>query len=142
MSSVDVVVPPDEFPDLVHHDQVHSHPDHSYDHIVSSPNFLLDAPTLTSNLPALNTTALAPIRRSYRPHNPPSYLHDYHCNLVSAHVLASALLTQSHESTAACTSGILYPLSSTLSYGKLSTPYRIFFLPCMLLRNQIPMLKP
>ena len=40
--------------------------------------------------------------------------------------MASASLTQSHESTAACTSGIPYPLSSTISYSKLSTPHRIF----------------
>ena len=126
LSSVDVAVPPDEFPDLVHPDQVASHTDHHNDHIVSSPNFLPDAPILASELPALNTTTPTPIRRSNRPHNPPSYLHDYHCNLVSAHVLASASLTESHESTAASNLGILYPLSSTLSYSKLSTPHRIF----------------
>nr|POE63766.1 hypothetical protein CFP56_26592 [Quercus suber] len=103
LSSLDVAVPPDEFPDLVHHDQVDSHPTHSPDHTISSSNFLPDVPTLTSALPS---TATAPLRRSNRHHNPPSYLHDYHCNLVSAHVLASASLTQSHESTAACTSGI------------------------------------
>ena len=126
MSSVDVVVLPDEFLDLVSHDQVDSTLNHSPDHLVSSPNLLPDIPTLTSDLPTLNTTVPAPIRRSHRPHNPPFYLHDYHCNLVSAHVLASVSLTQSHESTAACTSGIPYPLSSILSYSKLLSPHRIF----------------
>ena len=126
LSSVDVV-PPDEFLDLVSHDQVDSALNHSPDHLVSSPNLLPDIPTLTSDLPTLNTTIPALTRRSHRPYNPPFYLHDYHCNLVSAHVLASVSLTQSHESTAACTSGIPYPLSSILSYSKLSTPHRIFF---------------
>ena len=56
----------------------------------------------------------------------PSYLLDYHCNLASAHVLASASLTQSHDSSASTTSGILYPISSTLSYNRLSTCHRAF----------------
>ena len=126
LSSVDVAIPPDEFLDLVHPNQVASHTDHHNYHIVSSPNFLPDAPILASKLPALNTTTPAPVRRSNRPYNPPSYLHDYHYNLVSAHVLALASLTQSHKSTVTSNSGILYPLSSTLSYSKLSTPHRIF----------------
>ena len=57
MSSVNVVVPPDEFPDLVHPDQVASHIDHHNGHIVYSPNFLPDAPILASELLALNTIA-------------------------------------------------------------------------------------
>ena len=61
LSSVDVAVPPDEFPDLVSHDQVDSALNHSPDHLVSSPNLLPDVPTLTSDLPALNTTVPAPI---------------------------------------------------------------------------------
>ena len=122
LSSFNVVVPPDEFPDFVDPDQVASHIDHHNGHIVSSPNFLPNAPILASELLALNTIAPTPVRRSNRPYNPPLYLHNYHCNLVSTHVLASASLTQSHESTA-----ILYPLSFTLSYSKLYTPHRIFF---------------
>ena len=61
LSSVDVAVPPDEFPDLVSHDQVDSTLNHSPDHLVSSPNLLPDVPTLTADLPALNTTVPAPI---------------------------------------------------------------------------------
>ena len=39
---------------------------------------------------------------------------------------ASASFTQSHDSTASNDSGILYPISSTLSYDKLSTGHRAF----------------
>ena len=41
-------------------------------------------------------------------------------------MLASASLTQSHDSSASTTSGILYPISSTLSYNRLSTCHRAF----------------
>ena len=67
-----------------------------------------------------------PQRKFSRPHKAPSYLLDYHYNLASAHVLASASLTQSHDSSASTTSGILYPISSTLSYNRLSTCHRAF----------------
>ena len=110
---------------MVHPDQVAS----NADQVDSSPTFISDVPLLATNAPilasellALNTIAPTPVRRSNRPYNPPLYLHNYHYNLVSTHVLASASLTQSHESTA-----ILYPLSFTLSYSKLYTPHRIFF---------------
>ena len=41
-------------------------------------------------------------------------------------MLASASLTQPHDSIASNDSGILYPISSTLSYSKLSTGHRAF----------------
>ena len=67
-----------------------------------------------------------PQRKSSRPHKEPSCLLDYHYNLASSHVLASASLTQPLDSSASAHSGILYPISSTLTYDKLSTCHRAF----------------
>lgn len=122
-SADDIVVPPDELPNLVHPDQVAS----NADQVDSSPTFIFDVPLLATDAPAFPSITPTPLRRSNRPHNPPTYLHDYHCNLVSAHVLASASLTQLHDSNATSNSSILYPFSSILSYSKLSTPHRLLF---------------
>lgn len=97
----DTVVPPDKFPDLVHSD-----------------------PPLSSVPDPIPNTSL-PLRHSSRVHTPPTYLRDYHYNLVSTSVLASASLISSNDSIAS-SFGILYPLSSTLSYDKLSTPHKDF----------------
>ena len=112
LTSVDITIPPDEFVDLVHTNLVTFDPD-------LDPN--TDPDPISSSLPVVPT-----VRRSTRPHKPPTYLRDYHYNLAFAHVLASTSLTQSPDSIAFECSGILYPLSSTLSYSKLSTPYRAF----------------
>ena len=85
----------------------------------SDHNELLDP--ISSPVPELPL-----VRRSSRPHKPPSYLHDYHCNLASAYVLATASLPQSHDSSISDSLGIVYPFSSTLSYNRLSTSHKAF----------------
>ena len=101
LTSVDITIPPDEFVDLVHTNLVTFDPD-------LDPN--TDPDPISSSLPVVPT-----VRRSTRPHKPPTYLRDYHYNLAFAHVLASTSLTQSPDSIAFECSGILYPLSSSLS---------------------------
>ena len=83
----------------------------------------LDLPVLPNSV---SPPSPQPQRKSSRPHKAPSYLFDYHCNIAYAHVLASASITQSHDSSASTPSGILYPISSTLSYDRLSTCHRAF----------------
>ena len=97
----DTVVPPDEFPDLVHSD-----------------------PPLSSVPDPIPNTSL-PLRHSSRVHKPPAYLRDYHYNLISTSVLASASLISFNDSIAS-SSVILYPLSFTLSYDKFSPPHKAF----------------
>ena len=56
-----------------------------------------------------------PIRQSTRAHKRPSYLQDYHCNMVVSSHTASVLQ-----------SGTSHPLSSYLSYHSLSSSYKTF----------------
>ena len=113
---------------MVHLDQVASNPN-------LDSNFVFDVIVSSLPVPPL-------VRRFTRPHNPPTYLHDYHCNLASAHVLASTSLTQSHESIATKSLGILYPFLPLFHIVNCPLHIESFMLPCLLLKNQIPMLKP
>ena len=105
----DTVVLLSEFPNLVHSDT--SLPD------TSLPSVPPPKPPIVENA--------IPLRHSSRVHKPPTYLRDYHCNLVSTSILASASLLSSSNSNAS-SFGILYPLSSNLSYDKLSTTHKAF----------------
>ena len=58
--------------------------------------------------PEPQVTDVVPIKESSRIQRPPTYLRDYHCNLVVAPVLASASLSPSSDSFASSPS-ILYP---------------------------------
>ena len=106
--------------------------------IQSFPTFLEDIPSpapvshvspSSSSIPSIETTSSSPIsfavspispsptlRCSTRPHHPPSYLHDYHC----------ALMTTAEPSSSK--SSPKYPLSSVLSYSSLSSSYKSFVL--------------
>ena len=98
-----------EFPNLVHSN-------------TSLPDTSL--PSVPPPKPPIAENAI-PLRHSSRVHKPPTYLRDYHCNLVYTSILASASLLSSSNSNAS-SFGILYPLSSNLSYDKLSTTHKAF----------------
>ena len=110
--TTNIATPPDEFLDLVPHPSA-----------IKQSHYALDLPVLPNSV---SPPSPQPQRKSSRPQKAPSYLLDYHCNLASAHVLALASITQSHDSSASTPLGILYPISSTLSYDRLSTCHRAF----------------
>ena len=110
--TTNIATPPDEFPDLV-----------PYPSALEHSHYALDLPVLPNSI---SPPPPHPQRKSSRPHKAPSYLLNFHCNLASAHVLASASITLSHDSSTSTPSGILYPISSTLSYDRLSTCHKAF----------------
>ena len=100
----DLVVPPDEFPDLVRQGS-------------NFPNPSCDVPPIVQ-----------PVRQSTRVRKTPSYIQDYHCNLASVHMSAIVSLPQSDSTAPSGDTDILYPLASTLSYAKLSSSHKSFAL--------------
>nr|POF05490.1 hypothetical protein CFP56_55502 [Quercus suber] len=91
-----MAVPPDDFPNLVHSNDVSNQPDF--------PDLIhpIDASTQSDSIGLIPLEPHVPdvvlVRQSSRPHKPPTYLRDYHCNLVAAPLLASAALSQSDDS--------------------------------------------
>lgn len=70
----DIAISPNEFSNLVHLDLPSSH----------TPQFVLP--------PIHSQSNIVPLGHSTGVHKSPTYLIDYHCNLVIAHVLASTSL--------------------------------------------------
>ncbi|MCI09043.1 retrovirus-related Pol polyprotein from transposon TNT 1-94, partial [Trifolium medium] len=72
------------------------------------------APSPIDSLPVTSESVVPlPTRVSSRPKNPPSYLQDYHCNVISS-------------CTKQFSSNISHPLSSVLSYNNCSPDYKTF----------------
>jgi hypothetical protein len=79
------------------------------------------SPSLSSN-PCVDINH--PIRRSVRERHAPGYLQQYHCNLASS----SSPLLSTPMNKEADDSGILYPLSASISYDHLSSAHKHFSL--------------
>jgi len=97
------ILNPTSFSDSIHH---------SY---ISNSQFQL-SPDVHPPIPHL--------RKSSRTKQPPRYLQDFHCQLVTS----STSLSSTPQDRTACSSGISYPLSSFLSYNNLSSTHRHFCL--------------
>lgn len=103
----------------------HSEPIHS-----SSPNLVLPLPSsdfapfsLVSNISSSSPSPIShppePARKSSRLKNHPGYLQDYHCHLATSSGSPSGLSPSS---------GILYDITSFLSYNKISSNHKHFSL--------------
>ena len=115
--TIDIATHHDEFPGLIPNNSDLEHSNSTSIDLVPP----IDQFPIPSPVPQ-------PQRKSTRAHKAPSYLHDYHCDLAFAHVLASTSLTRPHDSIASDDSSILHPISSILSYDKLFTGHRAFTL--------------
>jgi hypothetical protein len=109
-------------------------PNPSSDSEFVSNSFPVDSPpdieTDNSNSPngsIPNSASIAPslpIRKSSRVKRPPGYLQDFHCNIaISSHSHPSI-----HSASTTISSGNQYPLSSVLTYDKLSNSHEHFSL--------------
>ncbi|XP_073225659.1 uncharacterized protein [Cicer arietinum] len=84
------------------------------------PNFGVSTSRITY-VPNQSSPSMIPTRKSGRKINPPSYLQDYHCELLTG--TRSKFVGSSIQN-----SGIIYPISNYFSYDQLSSPHRIFSL--------------
>jgi hypothetical protein len=100
---------------------------------ISSPDAIsISAPSPTPspnhNSPFISSSHSTPpriLRRSTRTQNRPSYLQNYHCQLAAA---SHPIPSSPQLSDISNDSGILYDLSSILSYANLSSTHRSFSL--------------
>ncbi|KAI9196200.1 hypothetical protein LWI28_021913 [Acer negundo] len=104
--------PPDLFPSV-------SDPENFFsDGVPSSSAAANDMVDTVDTLPMASTLAQpdAALRRSSRVSHPPSFLKDFHCNLVSQQDVSSLIYSPA------------FPLNDVLSYNALSPSYRNFIL--------------
>ncbi|XP_073219786.1 uncharacterized protein [Cicer arietinum] len=90
----------------------------------SSPAILPNSGASTSPItpvPGQPSPSMIPTRKSGRTINPPSYLQDYHCELLTG-------TTPKFVGSSMQQSGTIYPISNYVSYDNLSSPHRIFSL--------------
>ena len=86
-----MVVPPEDFLDLVHPNDLSNLAD-SPDLIqLTAVSIQPDSIGLIPSTPQI--CDVVPVRKSSKPHKPPTSLKDYHCNLVATPMLASAALS-------------------------------------------------
>jgi hypothetical protein len=78
----------------------------------SSPNSIQNLSSISAE------TSIPNLGKSDRIKNKPSYLRDYYCKMASSCLPQSTIMVDN--------SGKLYPLSSSLSYDNLSSPYKHF----------------
>ncbi|KAI9160054.1 hypothetical protein LWI28_004620 [Acer negundo] len=103
--------PPDLFPSV-------SDPENFFSDRVPSSSAANDMVDTVDTLPMASTLAQpdAALRRSSRVSHPPSFLKDFHCNLVSQQDVSSLVYSPA------------FPLNDVLSYNALSPSYRNFIL--------------
>ena len=82
----------------------------------SPPSIVPDPVSFSSQPVSVEPATATPQRKSTRPTHKPSYLQDYHCNMLS-----TSSATQS-------STGTLYPISSYLSYDALSSLHKSYVL--------------
>jgi hypothetical protein len=86
-------------------------------HIAHSDSSTETPSPIASPIAPSSPTLYSPVRKSFRLVKPPSYLQDYHCNLIS-----------SSSSSPSPSSDVIHPIQNTLSYSHLSDSHKAFTL--------------